>query len=385
MVKQAKSKKASKPKPQKRVMARQANFGPVTSINTAPVSIGNSIRGTKPHVIPIKDGCRIVGRDFGFELAGTVAAASGWSLIGGFPVTPAVLPSSALRSYTQMYSKFKVNAINAHYITSSATSQTGDILFYYERERTAPCVDWTNASFLPYVLSDPNTIIGPQWMNHTLSVVPTDDFKSTDYGTNVDLTEESTGTIFLFSKTSSANSPGYIIFDYDITFKQLQVNPRAGVLPIARGQWTKSCIGVTALAVVSGTNSFNPSLQGTSVSGTTATLPTGAAAGDIYKCIFDVTNSTVAGVNAAWTNVTPSNLLRYEMPGGVDGALTVDDGFTAYLTYDGVNFRMYPTLASAYGAGNGYTYGVTATVTFNVCVMISLVGSFAPLTTQFSY
>jgi hypothetical protein len=83
------------------------------------------------------------------------------------PITPCCLPSSILRNYCQMFNKFRVNKVIVHYITSSPTSQAGDVLFYYEKDRLAPMADYSSSSFLPYVLSDPHTVIGPQWTNHS--------------------------------------------------------------------------------------------------------------------------------------------------------------------------------------------------------------------------
>jgi hypothetical protein len=358
-----------------------ANFGPVSSINTAPVAIGNSVRGAKAQVIESVDGCRVIGRDFAFSLTATAAAVTGWTLIGGMPLTPAVLPSSILRNYTQMYSKFKVNRINVHYITASPTSQAGDVMFYYERDRRGPMIDFTNNSFLPYVLSDPHTVIGPQWTNHTLTITPSDGFNLTDYGVHTDLNEDSCGSIFMFSRTSSASSPGYVIIDYDITFKELCVNPRAGILPIARGQWYNTSIGVGALAVTSGTTAFNMGIAGDALGDTVAVDISGVATGDIYKVVFDVTNSTV--VNAAWTNVTTSTLLVYQGPSG-STAVTIDDGFTCYAVRGGSSFYFYPTLEAAYTSTNQFRYGVTATVTFVLTGWFSLVG-FSSNSVQSSY
>lgn len=95
-------------------MAAPARFGSVSSITTAPVSIGNSVRGTKPRVRQTSDGARIVGRDFAFALSGTGSAVTNWEVIGGMPLTPCVLPSSVLRNYCQMFQKFKVNRLIAH-------------------------------------------------------------------------------------------------------------------------------------------------------------------------------------------------------------------------------------------------------------------------------
>lgn len=378
MPKTTPNKKVSpKKKMAKRTIAQQIPgappFGPVTSITTAPVAIGNSIKGSKPSVLMSVDGCRVRGRDFAFTATSTPATVAGWTLVGGMPITPSVLASSSLKSYTQMYSKFKVNALAIHYITSSATSQTGDVLFYVERDRQGPFIDWTNNSFLPYTLSDPNTILGPQWSNHTAIYQPTTGFKTTDYGVNIDLNEDICGQLCLFSKTSSASSPGYVIIDYDITFKELQVNPRSGVLPISRGQFSPINLSSTAFAVTAGTTvaTLNTS-SGNAVTGATTVYPSGYASGDIYRIICDVSNSTIT--NAAWTNVTAANLLRYELgPTTADVGVTVDDGFTCYGVADGASMTLFPTLTNALSGTKAFTFGVTATITFNLNVMISLV------------
>jgi hypothetical protein len=352
-------------------------FGPVSAIATAPVAIGNSIRGSEPVVKMASDGCRITGRDFAFQAGASVAAATDWTLIGGLPLTPAAMPATALKSYTQMYGYFRFNSIVVHYITSSATSQTGDVMFYYERDRAGPAIDPTSTSFLPFVLSDMNTVLGPQWTNHTALIKPDPEFKSTDYGMNHDLNEEANGTVFLYSKTSSANSPGYVVIDYDISFKQHQVNPRSGLLPVTRAQWTQTTLGETAAVQVNATTVLVPAIQGNTIAGTAAALPTGTLPGDIFKIIFDVTNSTVAGVNAAWTNVTASTAMKYQYPGSNAQAITLDDGFTCYGVYTtGPNvFRLYATLADAVTGSLPFLAGATSTNTYNVCVYMSLVTS----------
>jgi len=369
-----------------------SRFGPVSTINTAPVAIGNSVRGSKPTVTNTAGGARVTGRDFAFALKGTAAAITNWELIGGMPITPAVLPSSVLRNYCQMFANFKVNRLAVHYITSSPTSQAGDILFYYERDRKAPAPDYTNSSFLPFVLSDPLTIIGPQWTNHTLVVDPVRDWRSTLYGMNADLNEDACGSVFLFSKTNAVNSPGYVMIDYDISFKEMSVNPRAGTLPIARGQWNNFTIGSSANAVTQGVTGFNGTgtvIRGNDLSNTTAALPTGATNGDIYKCIACATASTT---NNTWTNATLANLLVYG--NDVDTAVAIDDGFTFYIKiYDttvgagGQSIGLYSTLESAIAtrsSSNDFVYGTTATVTWALIVNASLVYNTTTLT-QSSY
>lgn len=357
----------------------KSSFGPVSTINTAPVSVGNSVRGSQPRVTHTTTGARVIGRDFAFSLSATGSAVTNWELIGGMPLTPSVLPSSILRNYCQMFSKFQVNSFAVHYITSSPTSQAGDVLFYYEKDRLAPMCDYTNSSFLPYVLSDPNTLIGPQWTNHSMITRPTKDWKSTLYGNQTDINEDSDGTIFFFSKTNAANSPGYLLIDYDISFRELSVNPRAGTLPIARGQSSFICWNDTAAVRVAG-DAFNPTGQtsGKTIANVTSAVPTGAAAGDIYKTVLQITASTQ--VNAAWTNVTTANLMRY----ADNTTIALDDGFTCYVRYDGSSFTFYSTLENAVTQTQPLEVGVTATISYNLCGELQLVRNVDALT-QSSY
>nr|UHS71996.1 MAG: hypothetical protein 3 [Luteoviridae sp.] len=347
------------------------SFGPVSQINTAPVSVGNSVRGSRPAVTQTTDGARVVGRDFAFALSASAAAITNWELIGGMPITPAALPSSVLRNYCQMFNKFKVNRLVVHYITSSPTSQAGDVLFYYEKDATAPMCDYSSSNFLPFVLSDPHTVIGPQWTNHSMSVKPTPEWKTTLYGTNPDINEDKAGTIFLFSKTNAANSPGYILIDYDISFRTLSVNPRAGQLPVARAQSTFVCLTAT-MATTAGVALPWTITSGKNIANITSALPQGATPGDVYKAVLQITASTQ--VNPAWSATptpTVSNILQYN---ATNRAVTLDDGFTVYLVYQtSTQFYMFVTPEEAVtmsGALEAQTSWASGTI--NICAEIQL-------------
>ena len=355
-------------------------FGPVSQINTAPVSVGNSVRGSRPRITQTTNGARVVGRDFAFALSSSAAAVTGWELIGGMPITPCALPSSVLRNYCQMFQKFKVNKIIAHYITSSPTSQAGDVLFYYERDRLAPMMDYSSSNFLPYVLSDPNTLIGPQWTNHSALVAPTPDWKSTLYANQTDINEDAAGSLFMFSKTNAANSPGYFLIDYDISFKELAVNPRAGALPIARAQSSFVCFTAPA-TTTQGTSDGYTIASGKTIANVTSANPTGHALGDIYKVRFQVTASTQ--VNAAWTGTgtTPTTANLFQYPDAT--AITIDDGFTCYArnATTTTTWYFFATLEQAVtwtqGSSNGaLESGLSATVvSVNLCAEMQLVRS----------
>lgn len=360
----------------------KGSFGAVSTINTAPVSVGNSVRGSQPRVTQTTDGARVVGRDFAFALSGTASAVTNWELIGGMPITPCCLPSSILRNYCQMFNKFKVNSFTAHYITSSPTSQAGDVLFYYEKDRLAPMPDYSNSSFLPYTLSDPHTVIGPQWTNHSATIRPTRDWKSTLYGNQSDLNEDAEGTLFFFSKTNAANSPGYLLIDYDIQFKELSVNPRAGSLPIARAQSNFICL-TPVLAPVSGAATNLQVAINKTIANVTSTMPNGSIAGDIFKIVLQITASTQ--VNPVWsgtTTPTVSNMFQY---GGTNRSLTIDDGTTLYGQFDGAYIVLYPTIEAAVTRTDALEYQTTIpSIVFQLCAEIQLVRNVTDLT-QSSY
>jgi len=304
-------------------MSRASNptFGAVSTINTAPVAIGNSMRGFQTQVLHTSDGVRVIGRDYAFAPTAT-GSITEWALTGGMPLTPCCMPSTALRNFVQMYNKFKFNKCIFHYITSSSTSTTGDVLFYYQKNASSSEIDWTNASFLPYVLSDANTVIGPQWTNHSIVVTPTGPYRSTDYGVSCNQELYSQGDIFLFSKTSSTESPGYVIFDYDITFKELSVNPRAGLLPLAKAQWQPVSFVFANGAVTSATQAVNTSLSTTFIGGVTISSPS-FSVGDVYKFVIDSTNSN-------YVVSSNSTLLGRLLTNNTISSITLDDGYTIF-------------------------------------------------------
>lgn len=365
--------------------SKKSSFGPVSAINTAPVSVGNSVRGASPSVTQTSDGARVVSRDFAFALASTPAAVTGWELIGAMPVTPAVLPSSILRNYCQMFNKFKVNSFRVHYITSSPTSQAGDVMLYYEKDRFSPMVDYSNSSFLPYVLSDPNTVIGPQWTNHSVTLHPTRDWKTTLYGNQSDLNEDAEGTLFFFSKTNAANSPGYLLIDYDIQFKELSVNPRAGTLPIARGQANFIGLSPYTGSVSSGTAANWVWSSVKNITGVTSSAPPGAIPGDIYKCVIQYTGTIPAG-NTTWSGSATPNVVNMLQYGGTNRTLTIDDGLTVYLSYNSSSYlSMFPSLEGAVANSDPIEWQTTITsLVFSLCAEVHLVRNVTDLT-QSSY
>jgi len=142
-------------------------------------------------------------------------------------------------------------------------------------------------------------------------------------------------------------------------------------LPESRIQYSQLQIGRTAGAVTTG-NSANLLVQGNNITGTASTLPSGAAQGDVYKIIFDITNSATG----AWVNCASNTLLRAPS-GNIVDVLNVVDGFTCYALWDTNEFVLYATAEAAYSgsATLAIQYNLTATVTYTMQVWVSLLGT----------
>lgn len=368
-VKIGKKKKMTVGKKTKARSRPQRQFGAVTSIQTAPVAIGNSVKGSQSQVIQSRNGVTVRSRDFMFAAKGS-GAVTNWTLVGGTPITPAVFGSSTLRNYMQMYQKFRWKSLAVHYITSSPTTANGDIMFYHQKNRESVFLNQTSSQLLPFVLNDDDTVIGPQWTNHSVQLHVTGKWKSTDYGMTPELEMYADGDVFLLSKTSTVDSPGYVLFDYEVEFQELQISPRLLALPLPRAQWHQSNIAITGASLTQGaiTNLLFV-VNGNDISGTTSVAPPGVTNGDIYKVIIDLSNAT------PMTNATAATIFRVNEVGGYN-TMTVQDGTTLYALYNGAAFIFYPNAAAAFSGAAGLISGVTnASVTVNFQAWLSLIGT----------
>lgn len=325
---------------------KHPTFSSVSTVDTAPLAIGNSLSGFSAQVVHTSNGVRVIGRDFAFSPIGTGTTA-GWTLVGGIPLTPCCLPTTILKNFVQIYNKFKWIQSSFHYITSSPTSASGDIVMYHSKNAASQLPDCGSNSFLPYVMSDSGAVIGPQWTNHSMNIKTDSCWLSTDYGADsLNETAYSSGDMFLYSKTSTTDSPGYVVFDYVVEFTELSLSPRAGFLPISKAQWN-------LCALVNATNGTADTTNAAMTFGTTAyglTIPAPTpAVGDVYEFILDNTASTFT------TSGTPP--LSYKIVSQTV-PITFKNGLKLFVCYDAgsagnsTNIRMYTTLSAALGDGH---------------------------------
>lgn len=356
-------------------------FGAVSTITTAPVAIGNSMRGVKAQVVNMNSGgVRVVGRDYAFTAFSTGPLITNWFPVGGFPLSPACFVSSIIRSYVQIYNKFKFNKLVVHYITSSPTSTNGDVMFAINKNRSDPAANYTASSFLNYTLSDPHTVIGPQWTNHSASITPTGPFRNISAGANNDIDYQAQGEVMLYSKTSSTDSPGYVLIDYDISFAELSVTPRAGLFPNPNMIFTPFNFMMYAASYTSASTVARFSAQGLdpgyTLVGQSATAITPLSStpywrnDDIYKIVLDMSKATYTVTSG--TTPTASTLLCQLINSG-SPYVDLTDGYTLYAcTRASTDIRLFATLANAFSNTDPLYSGTTSTYPANVYVSDAL-------------
>jgi len=342
------------------------DFGPVAAISSAPVSIGNSIKGVKAVVKQAgRDRVRIVGRDYAFT-AYNSGTATGWLLVGGFPLTPAAFVSSVLQSYTRIYSRFRFNKICVHYITSSSTSTNGDVMFQYNPNRDDPVPNWTSTAFLPYALSEPTSILGPQWTNHSVLIQPNTGIRDIDLGVNGDIDAQTQGELLFFSKTSSTDSPGYVMIDYDLELFELGINPRAGQIPNANCIWQAAQVQFQTNALTANTTTITVNPVGVTGSGGTAITglwnQTATHQGDVYKVALDVTNTNMGNFTVSAGAVPTAATLFATLQQTIATALSLTDGYTLYMVVEATNnAQFYGSIDDARTCSNPIVAGFTGT------------------------
>jgi len=354
-------------RPAKLKQAKQVvQMSDVSTINTAPVAIGNSVRGASSVSTRTKGGVIVTGRDFMFSPIGTSTIAD-WVTCGGTPLTPVAFGDSTVRQYMQMYQKYRWKRCVVHYITSSATSSTGDVMFYHAKNRNSTYLNQTSSFLLPFVISDPDTVIGPQWTNHSADLHLQGTWKSTDYGMGDNVNDYADGEVFLLSKTTAVDAPGYVLFDYVIEFTEMQISPRLLSLPLPRAQYYNLPYNLTALAAVAGVTA-SLTVGGTGLNGSTYAFGPSAAQGDIYKIIIDVTNSTFSGLTSA---------TLFQLPEGTSNkSLQLVDGTTIYGVIQVANtMTFFASATNAYAQSAPLQYGGTATATVKLQTWISLIGT----------
>lgn len=322
-----------------------------------------------------------------FQVSAVQAAVTDWTMAGGCPLIPHAFVASILRSYASIYAEFVVHGVSFHFITASPTSVGGDIMFYINKSRASALLDTSNPNLLSVVLSDPNTCIGPLWKNISAGYKPVFKTYSTDILNDEDLRSEGPGELFVYTKSNTLQSPGYVLVDFDITFKTMQVNIRELTFPMNRLKY--SCYGIgynVPVAWAAGGDAVTQT-RGTLVDGVTSSSISSdpnVKLGDVFKVVMCPSAGQFVPGTAG---LGLTNLFQYGIRQGGEASIgvvpfTVDDGFTCFAVYMNAGSNgivmLYPTVASAMTQQYPLEWGLTVTNSaFNIPSWFSLIGNTA--------
>ncbi len=355
-------------------------FAGVSEMNMAPVTIGNTLRSSKPQAVQTANGVTVTGRDFVMSVGGVQASYTGWCLTAGFPLTPAALNASSLRGYFQVYERFRFRRAVVHFITSSATSASGDILILHHNNRGGPKVNPTSSNFMSYALSTDSAVLGPQWVNHSIDVLQgiPQQLCYTDIFNTEDIQHQANGEVLVYTKNTfngAADSPGYILIDYVVEFQSRMLNPRVNILPSAllkyhNGNFNASgtpALGDPVSFAVTGVNTYL---------GTAGVVPAGISIGDVFQIVMDLSSPTITGGGDVATNFATMSALfgtvAYTAPGRQVFPLT--PGGTYYCVWDGTVMQLYANYPAAL-SGLPVVWNFAGAAGISCPAQYSLVGS----------
>jgi hypothetical protein len=351
-------------------------FGGVSQVGMAPVTIGNTIRAVKQRTMEHRNGVRVIGRDFVMAVGGTQSAFSNWCFQAGFGLSPICLNATGLRGYFQTYERFKWNAVNVHYITSSPTSATGDVLIMYHSNHGGPKVDHTSTNFMSYALSTDAALLGPQWTNHSVQIVYGErDWYDTDVLSSEDVKHQADGEVLCYTRNTtqagSPDQPGYLLIDYDVTFERRMLNPRVQSLPSSLFKWQQGVFNVNAATTAGQTVSFNFNATNT-YAGIAGVLPAGLAIGDIFQVVFDTQLTTAIGATFA-------TAVSVIVSSGVTQTYPIITGTTLYAVCGSAvgfgAFALYPNYDAALVGTPMVWTATSAGITLACPLVLTCVGS----------
>lgn len=374
-------KKARTPptQPKLRVLAP---FQGVTEVDTAPVALGNTLRSVPPKVSVSGGIVNVIGRDFVMPIAGISSNFSTWALSGGMPLTPAALVTSVLKSYFAAYQQYKFKKVNVHFITSSPTSLSGDLVLLHHLNRGGPKVNHNSPNFLAYALSSRSAVLGAQWNNHSMVIPTATDWLSTDILNAEDLQHQSYGEILVYTRGTTngsvADSPGYLVIDYEIDFRSMMVNPRVNTLPSSLFKWFNLGLSTGSISPLQGSRVIYTGFSAINYPFTSSSSPSGSATGLIYQTIIDLdVSSNPNGLNMAtcWSAKTDD--------GGGFNAFAVSTGTTFYaVASDFPVVILYPSYDAAL-SGRPLVWSANFTsIILSTCFLFSLCGSTVNTFTQ---
>lgn len=344
---------------------RRPTPNPGTSYSTPPSAIGAVSRGLKPHIVGTKNGQIIYGEDFVTTLSPLVAG--GWATVAGFPVSPYSLGPNALSDACRMYSEWICRKLCVFYVPAIGTASNGQVAIYHKTDRSDPHINPLSSSFFNFVLSQQCGVLGPVWQPMAVEIPCSSDWRSTVPLLAVDINDDADGEVFVatnnFVSAVAPPSAGIVKIQYAFEFRNMARNPRLALIPTPLQVYFNLPIGPSIAYTTS--QSAKWGVQGSDQAGT-QNIPGQPNRGDVYKFIIDTGRSSLLGLG-------PTSFIT-EQAIGTSFSVTIDNGFTCYLWFDGSSFYPCKNIQSAM-ASMTYFNATSSSAFYTMVGMASLVGN----------
>jgi hypothetical protein len=346
---------------------KQMSLRPSVRMDLAPVSIGNTVRASRPVTRSTTTGVVVACREFLAPVYET--SNSNWQLAAAAPLHPAFYPASTMGQMARAYQYFTFRKCVIHFVTRQPTSVTGEIALCYSRMITEPAENGASATFLPRVMTRGDAIMGPLWVNHTIVVEPDSKRRLVDCFSNSDINEQIFGEIQAYTLSSVTDTAGYLLIDYELEFSVTMFAPHSTSIPIATGP------GASYSLVDASTPSAGSSVALTNSSLTVLTN------GTIIRAIVNADESS-AGTGTTLANLWQTYIYynsTSSTTGTVASSVVVTDGMIIWLSVVGSSLVAYSSYENAVsGDGSGQLFYRTTGTGLSTILVNAYVVRFGP-------
>jgi hypothetical protein len=222
-------KQVTKPK-KKKSNKVHAGLAPSARASQAPVSIGTTLKSSPNVVKSASDNSiTVLARDLLTSVISTNLTNVDMSL--WLPMNPIYLSSSSLSMYFTDYDSYKINQVTFYYIPACASTTVGEVLMYVIDNPESSLLNPLDSALLTKIMSEPIAAMGPCWQQNSIVWKPANvGFKKLNALIDQSPLETSFGDFCVYTTNESASTLGYVVADWDITFKDKRFNAMANKL-----------------------------------------------------------------------------------------------------------------------------------------------------------
>jgi hypothetical protein len=358
-----------------RTDARLANRS--TTVASVPAAAGFTITSRKAIISRGAKVTSIIGSDFAGKVAGQ-STNSTYGACQSVLLNPAYYANAGLGALSRSFEKFRFVKAELEYIPTCSTATTGQVVMCSSRSLKEPFLDGGSSSFLNRAMSQDNTIVGPLWDRHIISIECPNEWFLVDPLIDGDLDDSIAEEIQVYIIGATTLLVGILRLHYHIEFKDPLYTYHPTLIPVPVGNGTLFTVNDDGAI-----NAINDAFKTTVPS----SFPSGN--GNIYRMVFQLGPSVLPTGVATWGALAKFQVLNSATTATTDAQttnLTFADGTTLYAVQNG-SILAFNTSYEACLTGNAsgsvfYQTATTAQGSYNFITALVRLGDLARVTIQ---